>query len=246
MAFESPSRILPANHPVARTGLRRSNLACGPPPVELIAPSALSMWGIDFPDSPSPRRAPVVTEVAVVSRRFRVSPRRGFPHPLRSAFAVSDDLDGLLPPTSCDLFQPLTPVGFVSRGPVRLLRSVRIEDRGPCDGASRQAPGRSLSSSRPSLGLISEEMRPGSVSPRFPRPPLRPPRWLVRFRLPSCVATSYVRHRRITRSASSSRSGLHRVMTPRVGGPTSEHHRTSEEDWRCYATGAPLQGVPLS
>jgi hypothetical protein len=162
-------------------------------------------------------------------RRFQVSPRRGFPLPLRSAFAVFHDLDGLLPPTPCDLFQSLTPVRFVSR-----FRYGRIDLEGSKTvvrsmGAPRQAPGRSLSSSRSPLRYTSEEESQSSDTPRFPRPPLQPPRWMVRLRLPSCVAARYIRHRSITRAASSSRSSLHRMMTPRVGGPTSEHRRASEE-----------------
>jgi hypothetical protein len=50
-------------------------------------------------------------------RGLSASPRRGFPHPLRSAFVVSRDLDGLLFPEPCDLFQPLTPLGFVFPAP---------------------------------------------------------------------------------------------------------------------------------
>jgi hypothetical protein len=49
--------------------------------------------------------------------RLPAPPRRGFPHPLRSAFAVSHDLDGLLLPEPCGVFQPLTSVGFVSPAP---------------------------------------------------------------------------------------------------------------------------------
>jgi hypothetical protein len=41
-------------------------------------------------------------------------PRRGFPHPLRSAFAVSHDLDGLLLSEPSDVFQPVTLVEFLN------------------------------------------------------------------------------------------------------------------------------------
>lgn len=54
MAFDSPSRITPAIRSVARSGQRRSRLAFGPPPMELLAPSMLPAWGIDVPDAPSP------------------------------------------------------------------------------------------------------------------------------------------------------------------------------------------------
>ncbi len=51
-------------------------------------------------------------------RSAHTSPRRGVPRPLRSASAVSHDLDGLLPPGPGDLFQPLTPMGFVLPAPL--------------------------------------------------------------------------------------------------------------------------------
>jgi hypothetical protein len=47
------------------------------------------------------------------ARDLPASPRRGVPLPLWAAFAVSHDLDGLPFPEPCDLFQPLTLVGFV-------------------------------------------------------------------------------------------------------------------------------------
>jgi hypothetical protein len=59
-------------------------------------------------------------------RTAYASPRHGFPHPLRSAFAVFHDLDGLIPPGPCDLFQPLTPMGFVVPSPL-----LRDPPRGP-------------------------------------------------------------------------------------------------------------------
>jgi hypothetical protein len=43
-----------------------------------------------------------------------IVPRRGLPPPLRSVFAVFHDLDGLLLPGPCDVFQPLTFLGFGS------------------------------------------------------------------------------------------------------------------------------------
>lgn len=43
---------------------------------------------------------------------FSARPRRGFPHPLRSALVVFHDLDGLLLLVPCGLFQPLTPLGL--------------------------------------------------------------------------------------------------------------------------------------
>jgi hypothetical protein len=41
--------------------------------------------------------------------------------PAPSAFAVSHDLDGLIPSMPCDLFQPLTPWGFVFLHPLLRL-----------------------------------------------------------------------------------------------------------------------------
>jgi hypothetical protein len=41
-----------------------------------------------------------------------LAPRRGFPHPLRSAFAVSHDLDGLLLSEPFGVFQPVTLVEY--------------------------------------------------------------------------------------------------------------------------------------
>jgi hypothetical protein len=45
------------------------------------------------------------------------SPRRGFPHPLRSAFVVSHDHDGLPLLRPCDVFRPHTPMGFLFPSP---------------------------------------------------------------------------------------------------------------------------------
>jgi hypothetical protein len=50
-------------------------------------------------------------------------PRRGLPHPLRSASAVSHDPGGLLLLEPGGVFRPLTPVGFGSRLPAACLRS---------------------------------------------------------------------------------------------------------------------------
>jgi len=81
-------------------------------------------------------------------RAAHTSPRRGVPRPLRSAFAVSHDLDGLIPPGLRDLFQPHTPMGFGVPVP---RRSPRIAPRTsliggwfdwspgyPVDGSSRR------------------------------------------------------------------------------------------------------------
>ena len=57
------------------------------------------------------------------SRWGGCGPRRGLPHPLRSAFVVSRDPGGLLLPEPCDVFRSLTSVGFVS--PCSLHDAVR-------------------------------------------------------------------------------------------------------------------------
>ena len=80
----------------------------GPPPLRSVASSALPVRGIHFPARPSfPGSHPVAP----------APPRRGLPHPLRSASVVSHDPGGLLLPEPCGVFQPLTPVRFVSRLP---------------------------------------------------------------------------------------------------------------------------------
>jgi hypothetical protein len=62
------------------------------------------------------------------------TPRRGVPRPLRAAFAVFHDLDGLRLCTPCDLFQPLTPMGlgslFPARGPFTSVRRRTLPDTG--------------------------------------------------------------------------------------------------------------------
>jgi hypothetical protein len=60
-------------------------------------------------------------------------PRRGVPPPLRAAFAVSHDLDGLRLCEPCDLFQPLTPMGLGSRlpDPCPFTSATRTDPSGP-------------------------------------------------------------------------------------------------------------------
>jgi hypothetical protein len=93
-------------------------------------------------------------------RGVATAPRRGLPHPRRSAFAVSHDLDGLRLPEPCGVFHPLTPLRFVlpvprlvcpvDRGPK--TASVRTRGAGARTGGSRSAPsGRSAEASRPSV-----------------------------------------------------------------------------------------------
>ena len=80
----------------------------GPPPLRFVASSALPVRGIHFPARLSSRGS---------HPGAPASPRRGLPHPLWSASVVFHDPGGLLLPEPCGVFQPLTPVRFVSRLP---------------------------------------------------------------------------------------------------------------------------------
>jgi hypothetical protein len=113
-----------ALHPPSRTSLpSRSSLparrattvpsSC-PSSLRVLRPfGALSpgnpLPGVAFP----PRGSPARLIPCRLARDLPASPRRGVPIPLWSAFVVSRDLDGLPFPEPCDLFQPLTPMGFV-------------------------------------------------------------------------------------------------------------------------------------
>jgi hypothetical protein len=151
-------------------------------------------------------------------------PRRGGPTPLRSAFAVFRDLGGLLFPGPCDLFQPLTPMRFVSRLPASIARCPSARFRRivrPCAGdgirfgrlpverGSRCSTYGSAEALPVGRGFPGPLKRPWSTfsSPPTPRcrwvasaslhrrPPLQSPRWLVRSRLPSTCVTPFIRHR---------------------------------------------------
>jgi hypothetical protein len=82
------------------------------------SPARPTFPGVDRPyDAPS-KQNPLPDDHRCQPRpAIGLSPRRGLPHPLRSAFAVSHDLDGLRLCSPCDLFQPLTPLGLGSRLP---------------------------------------------------------------------------------------------------------------------------------
>jgi hypothetical protein len=113
-----------------------------PSPVGFFAPPALQTRGIHIPVQPT----------NLSFRRGRqAAPRRGVPHPLCSASAVSHNCDGLLLLESCGVFQPLTPMGFVlpasrrfvpgpdqPEGSPRLTRGWATEWKTP--GRSRQSP----------------------------------------------------------------------------------------------------------
>lgn len=110
------------------------------------------------------------------------------------------------PPAPSDLFQPLTPLGFVSRFPVRRLQPGGVKVRGPDDGVTATGfrliglvvPGVTLKGLRRGLPefvfqLASPDRRSSHRGERSDS------------RLPSCVAAGRIRHRRPSRSASSSR-----------------------------------------
>ena len=96
--------------------------------------------------------APIIQRVVACDgpgllRTAYTSPRRGIPLPRGSACAVSHDLDGLIPPGLCDLFQPLTSMGFGVPAPLGIPR---IAPRCPSTGgggSSSRLPGYGASSS---------------------------------------------------------------------------------------------------
>jgi len=129
LALRSLSRTSPAAssalHVRRATAVR---FASAPPPVGFVASSVLPARGIHFPAPPS---------VPGSHRFLRASPRRGLPHPLRSASAVSHDPGGFRLPEPCGVFRPLTPARFVSllpHRPVRLRRAPRSATRRPVAG----------------------------------------------------------------------------------------------------------------
>lgn len=128
MALYSPSRFSrPRSGPLLPNDRRWPSVHSVPPPVGSFAPATLPVRGIHFPTRSVPPglpcgshrwRAPVVSS-RLTSWRFTL-PRRGLPHPLRSAYAVSHDLDGLPLLGPCEVFRPLTSMGF---GPGSLLQA---------------------------------------------------------------------------------------------------------------------------
>jgi hypothetical protein len=121
MTLRSPSRI----SSILPSGLPVRSRATGPcfrtTSLEVLAPLRRSQHEEYTSRSLDPVRASASVRrydrdhTVSPTRRRRSGiwgPRRGLPHPLRSAFAVSHDLDGLLLLVPCDVFQPLTPMGF--------------------------------------------------------------------------------------------------------------------------------------
>jgi hypothetical protein len=171
MDFRSPSRTSTAS-PAASVGMvcDLHTVFHVPPPVGSAAPPTLPARGIHFPARPS----------SSGSHRLRPAPpRRGLPHPLWSAFAVSHDLDGLPLLEPGDLFQPLTPMGFGLPAPHHPTRRSRPED--PIPSRRRRSGDRPKTLSCPTWGVgtrarsyrsvIRPNCFPG-LSPGFQQPKL--------------------------------------------------------------------------
>jgi hypothetical protein len=109
-------------------------------------------------------------------RSARRAPRRGVPRPLRSAYAVSHDLDGLLLSGPCGVFRPHTPMGLLLPCAPLGARASELTPRGSNAGdgdddvrASRSGGLRRWSGSpRPTRGWSASNL----ASP-VARPPLR-------------------------------------------------------------------------
>jgi hypothetical protein len=151
LAFRSPSRTASSSPERSRRcGVRPPRRRSVRPPLGLAAPPTLPARGIHFPAAATRSDEPSASP----------PPRRGPPHPLRSAFAVSHGLDGLLPPGPGGVFRPLTPMGSACPAP-------------PSGGGVNRCR------------LPAEpEFAPSPRRPRSSDPPLRPPRRSLRFRLP--------------------------------------------------------------
>jgi hypothetical protein len=98
---------------------RNSGRASGPSCDGLNLRHVLPSMGFSAPPSSqhaeSTSRRPFLHQLKLPRSR---SPRRGFPVPLRSVFAVFRDLDGLRLRVPCGVFQPLTSLGLSARLPV--------------------------------------------------------------------------------------------------------------------------------
>jgi hypothetical protein len=173
--FARPRGCRPLLRPCLRPGRRWPLLRLVPPPVRFVASSTRPARGIHFPANRSH---------AGFHRPVPTSPRRGLPTPLRSAFAVSHDLDGLLLLEPCGVFHPLTPLRFAFPAPRFMARIRRPEDRFP----RTRGTGSSTEGSRLARGAGAPK-RPFAVSP-----PLRSPKRTVRLRLPSACACRSIQH----------------------------------------------------
>ncbi len=138
------------------------------------------------------------------------TPRRGFPCPLRAAFVVLNDLDGLRLRSPCDLFQPLTPMGLGSRLPAPCpftsVRGRTLPDAGgrwcPLERLPVGALAPRLSPRRVRAAAAVASDRSGSGSPiRSPRPA-------------SAAGFVSVRRRALDHRLAASPRGLPRPATP--------------------------------
>jgi len=182
LAFRSPSRtstasssVPPGHHTIGCRSSRPSSL-------EVCCP-----FDAPNPGNLLPGRSFHASNEFVA---FPLRPRRELPHSLRSVFVVFRDPDGLPLPGPCDLFQPLTPMGFGYPSPLllslpsRVLRPsfsgtpppvLRSEDRVPF------GVGGGFPCHRLPIGFH----RRSACASRLRIPPLRPSRRPFRLRLPS-------------------------------------------------------------
>jgi hypothetical protein len=175
------------------------------------------------------------------------APRHGGPAPLRSAYAVSHDLDGLLLLGPCGVFRPLTPLGFGSRLPAAspgrstrrspfpaLVRVVRTKvrptrTRGASDhpGGSRSVPPRTV---------------PEGTT-RSTTPPLPLPKEQVRLRLPNTLPGRL--RVRTTEVALRLDSGPE-LPRPRSKAPGPSRRRTATTFLPVPVRGLPLPCAPMA
>lgn len=170
MAFRSPSRTSVASRCVLPESRTTASPCSHPASLRFATPWALPVRGVHFPAWPSRPD---------FHRFVPTRPRRGFPHPLRSAFVVSHDPDGLLLLEPCGVFRPLTPVRFGFPAP-RVNCPVRFARRLP------------LPNSGDGYGPKDFRLASALKSPKRPaaaRPSLRSPKRTVRLRLPLAFAS---------------------------------------------------------
>jgi hypothetical protein len=184
MALPSPSRI-PSASPSAPHRVVTNTTRC----LANLLPWSCSPLRRSQPGESTSRQTLAKTQLPKKPNPRSYLPRRGLPkNPLRSAFAVSHDLDGLRLPEPGDLFQPLTPLGLVLPAPgprpkprcrtERRLAATNCSTRGwhPCERLPAKTPPRSLFTTR--LALHRAHRRndgSGSGSPVHPLPTIRDP-----------------------------------------------------------------------
>jgi hypothetical protein len=146
------------------------------------APPTRSTRGIYFPVDPStPRINPF---------RFRFDLVAGFHPRFVPPSSFVRDLDGLPLPGLCDLFQPLTPMGFCFPfSPAVVPFHAGLSTFVFRNAAARSSVRRPLPAWRggwaPCCRLPTGSFHLAACAARFPVPPLRPSRRPFRLRLPS-------------------------------------------------------------